>query len=121
MGGDGLRVDSPADIRSFRALSSDFPLFGVASLNDGLIFAVVFTAIGVQDVPRTIGLIQPILLLLLVGASRAIARFWLGGLYERRLKLATLPKVLIYGAGSSGRQLAAAMANSHEMCNRLFG
>ncbi|TLG77633.1 nucleoside-diphosphate sugar epimerase/dehydratase [Methylocystis sp. B8] len=81
----------------------------------GLIFAAIFTAIGVQDVPRTIGLIQPILLLLSVGASRAVARFWLGGLYERQLKLATLPKVLIYGAGSAGRQLAAAMANSHEM------
>jgi FlaA1/EpsC-like NDP-sugar epimerase len=93
------------------ALTTVTKAIGVYSL----IFAAIFTAIGVQDVPRTIGLIQPILLLLLVGASRAIARFWLGGLYERQLKLATLPKVLIYGAGSSGRQLAAAMANSHEM------
>ncbi len=81
----------------------------------GLIYAVVFTAIGVQGVPRTIGLIQPMLLLLTVGASRAFARFWLGGLYLSQLKLATLPKALIYGAGSAGRQLAAAMANSHQM------
>lgn len=81
----------------------------------GLAFAAVFTAIGFQGVPRTIGLIQPMLLLLTVGASRALARFWLGGLYQTQLKLTILPKVLIYGAGNAGRQLAAAMANSHEM------
>lgn len=81
----------------------------------GVLFATVFTAIGVTGVPRTIGLIQPILLLLLVGASRLLARFWLGGLYQRQLQVASLPKVLIYGAGNAGRQLASAMSNSHEM------
>ena len=81
----------------------------------GLIYAAIFTAIGVPDVPRTIGIIQPILLLLLVGASRAFARFWLGDRYLGILKLASRPKVLIYGAGKTGRQLAAAMANSHDM------
>lgn len=81
----------------------------------GLIFAAIFTAIGIPNVPRTVGLIQPMLLLLTVGASRAMARFWLGGLYQSQLQLGLLPKVLIYGAGTSGMQLAAAMANSHEM------
>lgn len=84
-----------------------------------LIYAAIFTAIGFQGVPRTVGLIQPILLLLTVGASRALARFWLGGLYQSQLKLAALPKVLIYGAGKTGHQLATAMANSHEM--RVIG
>jgi FlaA1/EpsC-like NDP-sugar epimerase len=81
----------------------------------GLLYASVFTAIGVIGVPRTIGIIQPILLLLFVGASRALARVWLGDQYLSILKHASRPKVLIYGAGNSGRQLAAAMANSHEM------
>ncbi len=81
----------------------------------GLIYAALFTAIGFQGVPRTVGLIQPILLVFAVGGSRALARFWLGGIYQSQLKLADLPKVLIYGAGSAGRQLAAAMNNSHEM------
>ena len=85
----------------------------------GLIFAVVVSAIGIPGVPRTVGLIQPMLLLLSVGASRALARFWLGGLYQSQLRRAALPGVLIYGAGSAGRQLAAAMANSHEL--RLAG
>ncbi len=85
----------------------------------GMFYAAVFTAISIQGVPRTIGLIQPILLLLAVGASRAVARFWLGGLYQKELRLAALPKALIYGAGTAGRQLVAAMRNSQEM--RVIG
>lgn len=81
----------------------------------GLLYASVFTAIGVAGVPRTVGIIQPMLLLLFVGASRALARVWLGDQYLSILKHASRPKVLIYGAGTTGRQLAAAMANSHEM------
>lgn len=81
----------------------------------GLLYASIFTAIGVEGVPRTIGIIQPILLLLFVGASRALVRVWLGDEYQSILKRAARPKVFIYGAGRTGRQLATAMANSHEM------
>lgn len=81
----------------------------------GLLYASVFAAIGVAGVPRTVGIIQPILLLLFVGASRALARIWLGEQYQSILKRAARPKVLIYGAGTTGRQLAAAMVSSHEM------
>ena len=81
----------------------------------GLLYASIFTAVGVTGVPRTVGIIQPILLLLFVGASRALARVWLGDQYLHILKQVSRPKVLIYGAGSTGRQLAAAMANSNEM------
>lgn len=81
----------------------------------GLLYASIFTAVGVKDVPRTIGIIQPILLLLFVGASRAFARVWLGDQYRSILKRSARPKVLIYGAGSNGRQLVAAMASSHDM------
>ena len=81
----------------------------------GLLYATLFTAIGVTGVPRTVGIIQPILLLLFVGLSRALARVWLGDQYQNILQHASRPRMLIYGAGNAGRQLAAAMANSHEM------
>jgi len=81
----------------------------------GLMYATLFTAIGVDGVPRTIGLIQPILMLIFVGTSRVFVKIWLGGEYQSRLKLATLPQALVYGAGSAGRQLANAMSASHEM------
>ncbi len=81
----------------------------------GLLYVSIFTVIGVAGVPRTVGIIQPILLLLFVGASRALARVWLEDQYLSILKRASRPKVLIYGAGTAGRQLVGAMNNSHEM------
>lgn len=81
----------------------------------GIIYAAIFTAVSWRDVPRTVGIIQPVLLFILIGASRALARLWLGDRYEKILKQAKAPVVMIYGAGSAGRQLAAAMRNSHEM------
>ena len=88
---------------------------GRAMLLYGLAFAAIFTFWGVDGVPRTVGLIQPILLLLLVGASRAAVRVWLGGLCHQQLRNSSLPQTLIYGAGSAGRQLASAMATSPEI------
>lgn len=80
-----------------------------------VLYAAVFTAVGVREVPRTVGIIQPILLLLFIGASRALARVWLGDQYQAVLKQSNRAKVLIYGAGQSGLQLVGAIANSPEM------
>jgi FlaA1/EpsC-like NDP-sugar epimerase len=88
---------------------------GRAMLLYGVLFAAVFTFYKIEGVPRSVGLIQPIVLFLLVGASRAAARVWLGGLYNQQIRKAALPQALIYGAGSAGRQLASAMANSPEI------
>jgi FlaA1/EpsC-like NDP-sugar epimerase len=86
-----------------------------AGLVYALLYSSVFTVMGVVAVPRTIGLIQPIILFLAVGASRAFARFWLGGGYESLRNSHEVPRVIIYGAGSAGRQLAAAVASSADM------
>jgi len=85
----------------------------------GLFYATVFTAISVPGVPRSVGVIQPLLLFIFVGLSRLFVRAWLGGLYRKVLARKELPGVLIYGAGSAGRQLAAALARSGE--HRLLG
>lgn len=81
----------------------------------GLLYAAIFTAVGVDGVPRTVGLIQPLLLLLVVGGSRALARYWLGGMYQSQLRVGETAKVLIYGAGNAGRQLSAAIGNTSSM------
>ena len=61
-------------------------------------------------VPRSLGLLQPIIFLLLVGASRAMARFWLAGLAQaQQAPGQTLPRLLIYGAGTAGAQTATAL------------
>ncbi|MGB0233592.1 MAG: SDR family NAD(P)-dependent oxidoreductase, partial [Candidatus Puniceispirillaceae bacterium] len=79
----------------------------------GVIFASVFTVVGVTGVPRTIGLLQPVVLFLFIALSRFVARFWLGGMYMERLRQGNKPRALIYGAGEAGRELAAALSHSH--------
>lgn len=81
----------------------------------GAIYATIITGVGIRNIPRTIGLIQPLQLLFLIGCTRAFARFWLGGLYKSRALQHSLPKTLIYGAGSAGRKLANALQNSSEI------
>ena len=71
-----------------------------------------------QGVPRTLGVLQPLIFLMLVGLSRAMARFWLAGIpilgsgdHAGRL--------LIYGAGTAGAQTASALQVSGSL--RLIG
>lgn len=67
-----------------------------------------------EGVPRSIGLIQPLLFLLFVGASRAVARFWLAG---RSSTASTAEgRLLIYGAGEAGVQTASGL----NVGNRFF-
>ena len=78
-------------------------IYGVA------LFALVLLTFP-AGVPRSVGVLQPMLFLVLVSNSRAWARFWLnkGARRDRRHRL------LIYGAGSAGAQTAAAVANAGE-------
>lgn len=78
-------------------------------------FALLFTLGAIPGVPRTIGLIQPILLFLMVAGSRMLASAFLGETYQALWRRGQIPRVLIYGAGSAGRQLASAMRSSSEM------
>lgn len=74
-----------------------------------LIFFSIFTVNGFEGVPRTIGLIQPILLFFCIGASRAFANLWLGSSYRKSLNLDVSSRVLIYGVGAQGRELAGVL------------
>lgn len=78
-------------------------------------FSAIFTYVGVEGVPRTVGIIQPLLLFLFISASRVFARAWFGDAYKISWKRSDLPRVLIYGAGGAGRQLASAIRSSNEM------
>ncbi len=63
-------------------------------------------------VPRSLGVLQPVLFLLLVGASRALARFWLANLGGARGR--SEGRLLIYGAGTAGVQTASAIGISRQ-------
>ena len=80
-----------------------------------LAFILVFGIAGVAGVPRSVAVLQPLLLLVSIGGSRMLAWIWLGGNYQRLIQRCDLPRVLVFGAGSAGRQLVGAIHNSHEM------
>ncbi|WP_431324404.1 polysaccharide biosynthesis protein [Rhizobium sp. YTU87027] len=78
----------------------------------GLAFMAIFTAISFPGIPRTIGIMQPLLLMLAIGLSRFTARYFLSEAYKRILRQNTQTNMLIYGAGSGGRQVAGALSGS---------
>lgn len=61
-------------------------------------------------VPRSLGVLQPLVFLLMVGSSRAAARFWLADLGNAQKKAEG--RLLIFGAGTAGVQTASAMGIS---------
>ncbi|MDB5847547.1 MAG: polysaccharide biosynthesis protein, partial [Rhodoferax sp.] len=65
-----------------------------------------------EVVPRSVGVMQPLIFLLLVGGSRAMARFWLAGVSGAANK--TTGRLLIYGAGTAGVQTAAALSSGKQ-------
>jgi FlaA1/EpsC-like NDP-sugar epimerase len=76
-----------------------------------LLYAVPFTVIGIGEVSRSVGLLQPLIFGLGVVSSRLYVRYWLGG-FGRTNLLDSTPRALIYGAGSAGRQLAGGLLTS---------
>ena len=72
-----------------------------------LLFFIALVVFKWYGVPRSIGLIQPLIFLLLVGSSRAVARFWLAGWSSKARHAAG--RLLIYGAGDAGVQTASAL------------
>ena len=67
-----------------------------------------------EGIPRSLSILQPLILLLLVAGSRTLAWRWLAAHAGRSSN-----RLLIYGAGSAGAQTAAALASDQEYA--LFG
>jgi len=82
----------------------------------GVLLFAALLFVGWTGVPRSLGVLQPLLFLMLVGASRAAARFWLS---DQAQRLQPSGRLLIYGAGTAGVQTAAAMGISGQF--KLLG
>src|ERR1035437_10759828 len=78
------------------------------------VYACLLTAVLLwqhwEGVPRTLGLLQPLIFLLLVGASRAWARFWLTN--SRGAHHQSEGRLLIYGAGAAGGHTQSGLGGS---------
>ncbi len=97
----------------FMGWSAFFAIVKAVSLY-GIIYLTIFTTLSIPGVPRSVGILQPLLLLIAVGMSRLVVRYFLGQTYRRIVDGVGRSNVLIYGAGSVGRQLTSALENSGE-------
>jgi FlaA1/EpsC-like NDP-sugar epimerase len=87
----------------------------IALLVYGFLYFSVFGVYGVAGIPRSIGILQPMLLFFAIVSSRLFIKYIFGGNYLFKDKSQFLKKALVYGAGSAGRQLVSALANSNEL------
>jgi len=100
---------------AFRRASMDIvPVVAVACIAYALCYVTIIAAYAIDNVPRTVGIIQPILLFLTVCAIRIFVGYVLGGQMATMIETRPRGRVLVYGAGSSGRQLATAIGSSRE-------
>jgi FlaA1/EpsC-like NDP-sugar epimerase len=65
---------------------------------------------GSNSIPRSLGILQPIILLVLIVLSRSLARVWLAG--HASISKKTQQRTLIYGAGVSGAQIGSSLQRS---------
>lgn len=80
-----------------------------------IILSLIFTLSPIQGVPRTIGVIQSMIFAALLVLSRLVAGYVLFDLLNQRRFEGRLSRVLIYGAGSAGRQLAVSLRHEPGM------
>ena len=84
----------------------------IAVIIFGLLYFCVFGLYRVEGVPRSIGILQPMLLFFAVSGSRLCVKFVLGAFALKKTK--SYKATLIYGAGGAGRQLASSLDSSIE-------
>jgi len=86
----------------------------VATFAYSLLYFAIIGIYGIQGIPRSIGILQPVLLFLAISSSRMVIKYlFTSNLAFKNSK--NKKNVLIYGAGSAGRQLLSSLENNPEM------
>ena len=101
------------EIFRFTGLSIFFSIF-IAILIYALVYFSVIGIYLIEGVPRSIGIIQPLLLFFSITGSRLLLKYLVITNYYSKNKSKTKKRLLIYGAGIAGRQLATSLENSSE-------
>lgn len=79
-----------------------------------IIYSMILMVFGIQGIPRSIGLMQPMIMFLLIVASRLLVKNWFDDHFLDKSLEKDRKEVIIYGAGVSGRQLASNLSHSNE-------
>jgi len=128
-----VSLNGPALIATFVSIFLALPLFWLMGLyrtvfrysGYSIMFSVslsiliygslsigIFTLYVIPGVPRSIGIIQPMLLFFAIASSRLLVKYLLGNNINKNTKV--LKPTLIYGAGLAGQQLLTSLKNSLE-------
>lgn len=81
----------------------------------GTLMLLLFGVWGVSGVPRTAGVIQPLLFFALVVGTRTTAGFLLLELLGRPVDNGNVRVALVYGAGSAGQQLVRSLQSERDI------
>ena len=101
------------EIFRYTGLSIFFSI-SVAILIYSLIYFSVIGIYVIEGIPRSIGIIQPLLLFFSITGSRLLVKYLLITNYYPNNNSKLKKKVLIYGAGNAGRQLLISLENNSE-------
>jgi FlaA1/EpsC-like NDP-sugar epimerase len=80
----------------------------------------IFLLWGVENVPRTVAVLQPMIFFGLTATSRIMARHILVDLLAAQPSASKVNRVLIYGAGTSGRQLLVSLRHDPQIVPVAF-
>ena len=77
-----------------------------------IIYVTVITMIGINGIPRSLGILQPIILFFLILGSRFLGPLLLDSFDKKFNNFDYKKNILIYGAGDAGRQVAKILSNN---------
>ncbi|MDA8721953.1 polysaccharide biosynthesis protein [Candidatus Pelagibacter bacterium] len=81
----------------------------------GLLYFSIITVYSISGVPRSIGIIQTLVLFFLISGSRLGTRYLLSFSKKSNKSNLNTPIALVYGAGNAGRQIINALESSKKM------
>ncbi|MFM6852582.1 MAG: polysaccharide biosynthesis protein, partial [Sphingopyxis sp.] len=79
-----------------------------ATVHAGLLGGLMLIQ-SIPGIPRTVAIIQPLVMLVLVASGRLLARYILMDVLHHRSPKHRLRRIMVYGAGMAGQQVAGAL------------
>ena len=94
----------------YTSLSLIFTIFASISVYS-LLYFLILGAYGVKGIPRSIGLLQPIIFFFAILSSRLVFKYIIDKFFNTEF-YSHKKNVLVYGAGNAGRQLVSSLENN---------
>ena len=99
----------------YKTINRTFDIYNIIKIFEAIIiysifFFLIITIFSIQNVPRTVGFIQPIIFLFLILSIRSLFSYLLNHkkLTQKKIRIIAL----IYGSGNAGLQLMNSLENS---------